>query len=68
VQSGKTEEMIFSIKDLFSFISQNFTLYAGDIIMTGTPSGVGPIKAGDVVEVEIEKIGILKNPVKAEEA
>jgi len=68
VQSGNTEEMIFSIKDLFSFISQNFTLYAGDIIMTGTPSGVGPIKPGDVVEVEIEKIGILKNPVKAEEA
>ena len=68
VQNANTKDMIFSIKELFSFISHNFTLYAGDIITTGTPSGVGPIKPGDVVEVEVEKIGILKNPVKAEEA
>lgn len=66
VQSGNTREMLFSIKDLFSFITYNMTLYPGDIVVTGTPSGVGPIQAGDVVEVEIEKIGILRNPVKNE--
>jgi len=66
VQSGNTRDMIFPIKELFSFITHNFTLYPGDLVLTGTPSGVGPIRAGDVVEVEIEKIGILRNPVKAE--
>jgi 2-keto-4-pentenoate hydratase/2-oxohepta-3-ene-1,7-dioic acid hydratase in catechol pathway len=67
VQSGNTREMIFPIPEIISFISHNFTLCAGDIITTGTPSGVGPIKPGDIVEIEIEKIGILRNPVKAEE-
>ncbi len=66
VQSGNTRDMIFPIKELFSFITHNFTLYPGDLVLTGTPSGVGPIRVGDVVEVEIEKIGILRNPVKAE--
>ncbi len=66
VQSSNTREMIFPITELFSFITHNFTLHAGDIVVTGTPSGVGPIQPGDVVEVEIEKIGILRNPVKAE--
>lgn len=58
--------MIFSIREIVSFISRNMTLYAGDIITTGTPQGVGPIKPGDVVEVEIEKIGILRNRVNLE--
>ncbi|MDR2588295.1 MAG: fumarylacetoacetate hydrolase family protein [Spirochaetales bacterium] len=66
VQSSNTREMIFSIAATLSFISQNFTLEPGDIITTGTPSGVGPVKPGDVVEIEIENIGILRNPVKAE--
>lgn len=66
VQTGNTREMIFSIKETLSFVSHNFTLYPGDIITTGTPSGVGPIKPGDEVEVEIENIGILRNPVKSE--
>jgi 2-keto-4-pentenoate hydratase/2-oxohepta-3-ene-1,7-dioic acid hydratase in catechol pathway len=65
VQSSTTAAMIFSIPVLFSFISRNFTLNTGDLILTGTPSGVGPIKPGDVMEVEIEKIGVLRNPVKA---
>ena len=66
VQNSNTRHMIFSIPHIISFISRNFTLEAGDIIITGTPSGVGPIRDGDVVEVEIENIGILKNPVVAE--
>ncbi|HOV37787.1 MAG TPA: fumarylacetoacetate hydrolase family protein [Spirochaetales bacterium] len=66
VQSGNTRDMIFSIREIVSFISRNMTLYAGDIITTGTPQGVGPIKPGDVVEVEIEKIGILRNRVNLE--
>jgi 2-keto-4-pentenoate hydratase/2-oxohepta-3-ene-1,7-dioic acid hydratase in catechol pathway len=47
-------------------VSRNFTLFPGDIILTGTPSGVGPLAPGDVVEVEIEKIGTLRNSVMAE--
>jgi 2-keto-4-pentenoate hydratase/2-oxohepta-3-ene-1,7-dioic acid hydratase in catechol pathway len=63
VQSSNTAQMIFGVAELVSFISRNMTLEPGDIIATGTPSGVGPIKAGDVVEVEIEGIGVLRNPV-----
>jgi len=66
VQQGNTSQMIFSILQLVAFISKNFTLEAGDIISTGTPSGVGPLKDGDIVEVEIENIGVLKNTVKSE--
>jgi 2-keto-4-pentenoate hydratase/2-oxohepta-3-ene-1,7-dioic acid hydratase in catechol pathway len=66
VQSSTTGAMIFSIPVMFAFISRNFTLNAGDLVLTGTPSGVGPLKPGDVVEVEIEKIGVLRNPVQAE--
>ncbi len=66
VQNSNTRHMIFNISRIISFISRNFTLEAGDIIITGTPSGVGPIRDGDVVEVEIENIGTLKNPVVAE--
>jgi 2-keto-4-pentenoate hydratase/2-oxohepta-3-ene-1,7-dioic acid hydratase in catechol pathway len=66
VQESNTKYMIFSIAEMLSFISKNFTLEAGDIISTGTPSGVGQIHHGDVVEIEIEKIGILSNPVVEE--
>jgi 2-keto-4-pentenoate hydratase/2-oxohepta-3-ene-1,7-dioic acid hydratase in catechol pathway len=63
VQSSNTRNMIFSIAETISFISRNFTLYANDIVLTGTPSGVGPLKPGDSVEIEIGEIGILRNPV-----
>lgn len=63
MQDSNTSYMIFKIPEIIAFISKNFTLNAGDIIMTGTPAGVGPMQIGDVVEVEIENIGILKNPV-----
>jgi 2-keto-4-pentenoate hydratase/2-oxohepta-3-ene-1,7-dioic acid hydratase in catechol pathway len=66
VQQSNTSHMIFKIPHLVSFISRNFTLEPGDIICTGTPSGVGPLHDGDVVEVEIENIGILTNPVRKE--
>jgi 2-keto-4-pentenoate hydratase/2-oxohepta-3-ene-1,7-dioic acid hydratase in catechol pathway len=66
VQSSNTALMIFKIPTILSFISKNFTLEAGDIILTGTPAGVSPLKHGDVVEVEVEKIGILRNPVVEE--
>jgi 2-keto-4-pentenoate hydratase/2-oxohepta-3-ene-1,7-dioic acid hydratase in catechol pathway len=62
-QSGNTQDMIFSIPCLIAYISKNFTLEEGDIIATGTPSGISPIHPGDTVEVEIEGIGILSNPV-----
>lgn len=66
VQASNTSKMIFKIPEIISFISQNFTLEKDDIIMTGTPSGVGPIANGDIVEIEIENIGILKNKVREE--
>lgn len=63
VQDSHTGQMIFSIPDIIAFVSKNFTLMPGDIILTGTPSGVGPLHHNDVVEVEIEGIGVLRNPV-----
>ncbi len=67
VQNSNTRNMIFPIPEILAFVSKNFTLEEGDIIMTGTPSGVGPLKHGDVVEIEIENIGILRNPVIEED-
>lgn len=66
VQESNTRHMIFSIPRILSFISRNFTLEAGDLVSTGTPSGVGPLRHGDEVEVEIEGIGVLRNPVHEE--
>lgn len=63
VQEGNTGQMIFPVAETIAFISRNFTLAAGDIILTGTPAGVGPIHHGDTVEVEIESIGTLTNTV-----
>lgn len=62
-QRGNTSEMVFSPAQLIAYISAIMTLEPGDVIMTGTPAGVSPIVAGDVVEVEVEGIGILRNPV-----
>ncbi len=63
VQEGSTSDMIFNVFELVSFISKVMTLLPGDVIATGTPPGVGPLSPQDVVEVEIEGIGILKNTV-----
>lgn len=67
-QAGNTKDMIFSIWSLVSFISQIMTLEPGDVILTGTPAGVGPLSPGDMVEVEIEGIGTLRNEVVSEKA
>ncbi|TFH30687.1 MAG: FAA hydrolase family protein [Promethearchaeota archaeon] len=66
-QHSNTKHMIFSIPEIIAFVSRNFTLEAGDIILTGTPQGVSPIQPGDSVEVEIEHIGILRNSVEMEQ-
>ncbi len=63
-QTGKTSQMVFSVPFLIRYISNQMTLNVGDIVATGTPSGVSKLSDGDVVEVEIEGIGILSNPVK----
>lgn len=60
-QNSNTKNMIFDVYKLVEFISNIMTLNPGDIIATGTPPGVGPMKVGDVVEAEVEGIGILKN-------
>ncbi len=64
-QSSSTRNLIFGVKKLVSFISGIMTLYPGDVIMTGTPSGIGPVVAGDKIEVEIEGIGVLANGVRS---
>lgn len=63
VQSDSTQSMLFPVSRIISFISRQMVIEEGDLIFTGTPSGVGPIAPGDILEVEIEKIGILKNTV-----
>lgn len=64
-QASGVDDLIFSIRRLLAFVSRVMTLLPGDVISTGTPSGVGPIRAGDTVEVEIAEIGVLSNPVIA---
>ena len=60
-QSASTSDLIFGVDDLLSFISGVMTLLPGDIIATGTPSGIGQMNPGDIVEVRIDKIGTLRN-------
>ena len=62
-QDGKTRDLIFDVPTLIVTISGIMTLEPGDVIATGTPAGVGPLVRGDTVEIEIEGIGILRNPV-----
>ncbi len=62
-QQGNTSDLIYAIPELINFISHVMTLLPGDIITTGTPSGIGPMYAGDTVEVRIEPIGVLRNYV-----
>ncbi len=63
VQDGRTSDMVFDVPDLVSYVSRAFTLLPGDVILTGTPAGVGRLAAGQRVEVEVEGIGTLSNPV-----
>lgn len=63
-QSGRLDEMVHSVASVIAYASAVFTLLPGDVILTGTPAGVGPIVAGDTVEVTVEGIGTLSNPVR----
>jgi 2-keto-4-pentenoate hydratase/2-oxohepta-3-ene-1,7-dioic acid hydratase in catechol pathway len=65
-QRGRASDMVFGIPALVAYVSQGMTLEPGDLIATGTPAGVGPLTVGDVVEVEIPGVGVLRNPVVAE--
>ncbi len=64
-QAGTTTDLVFGVGELIEFITSVMTLLPGDVVMTGTPAGVGPIVPGDMVEVEVEGIGTLVNPVVA---
>jgi 2-keto-4-pentenoate hydratase/2-oxohepta-3-ene-1,7-dioic acid hydratase in catechol pathway len=63
VQDSNTADMIFSVEKIVDFISQVMTLHKDDIILTGTPSGIGPMNRGDEIVIEIEQIGTLRNSV-----
>ena len=70
VQDGRTDEIVYTVGDTLSLISHTFTLRPGDLLATGTPSGVGYARTppwllhpGDVIEVEVERLGVLRNPV-----
>jgi 2-keto-4-pentenoate hydratase/2-oxohepta-3-ene-1,7-dioic acid hydratase in catechol pathway len=65
-QHSSTSNMVFGVRHLISFISRVMTLLPGDVIATGTPAGIGPMRPGDVVEVRVEGIGTLRNRVLAE--
>ena len=64
-QMASTREMVFSVNQLIAFISSVMTLSPGDVVLTGTPAGVGQLEAGNIVEISIEGIGVLKNDVRA---
>jgi 2-keto-4-pentenoate hydratase/2-oxohepta-3-ene-1,7-dioic acid hydratase in catechol pathway len=66
-QQGRTSQLIFGLPTLISYISQVMTLLPGDVVLTGTPSGVGPIRPGQRVECTIEGLGTLANTVTAAE-
>lgn len=64
-QSANTRALIFDVPRLVEYASSTYTLYPGDVIMTGTPEGVGPVAAGDVVECFIERIGSMRVPIRS---
>ncbi|HUR74060.1 MAG TPA: fumarylacetoacetate hydrolase family protein [Sporichthya sp.] len=64
-QAGRTSAMVHKVPDLIAYITSVMTLLPGDVILTGTPAGVGPMKPGDEVSVTVEGIGTLTNPVAA---
>jgi 2-keto-4-pentenoate hydratase/2-oxohepta-3-ene-1,7-dioic acid hydratase in catechol pathway len=65
-QRASSAEMVFSIPELLSYISHIMTLEPGDVVATGTPAGIAPLQPGDVVEVELLGLSIVRNPVEAE--
>jgi 2-keto-4-pentenoate hydratase/2-oxohepta-3-ene-1,7-dioic acid hydratase in catechol pathway len=65
-QRGRTSEMAFTVPSLVRYVSRMMTLEPGDVISTGTPAGVGPLRDGDTVEVEVERVGTLRNRVASQ--
>ena len=65
-QDGNTKDQVFPVPKLLAFISAGMTLEPGDVVTTGTPAGVSAFKAGDVIEIEVEGVGVLRNEVRAE--
>lgn len=65
VQSERTTHLIFNVREIVSYVSRYVTLEPGDVIYTGTPGTTRPIKPGDVVQIEVEKVGVLRNTVIA---
>ncbi|HEY7698755.1 MAG TPA: fumarylacetoacetate hydrolase family protein, partial [Vicinamibacteria bacterium] len=65
MQKQRTSDLLFDVEDIVSYISQFVTLMPGDVIYTGTPGTTSPMKPGDVVEIEIEGVGILRNKIAA---
>ncbi|MDP2497519.1 MAG: fumarylacetoacetate hydrolase family protein [Candidatus Palauibacterales bacterium] len=63
-QSGRAADMAFGLPAVLSYVSRAITLEPGDLVATGTPSGVGPLRPGDRVEVEVSGVGVLRNPVE----
>jgi 2-keto-4-pentenoate hydratase/2-oxohepta-3-ene-1,7-dioic acid hydratase in catechol pathway len=66
-QMASTRDMVFSVRQLIAYASSVMTLEPGDLLLTGTPAGVGPLKSGDIVEVSIEGLGKLTNPVEIDQ-
>ena len=64
-QNSNTQELVYSVEKLIEYTSERYTLYPGDIIMTGTPDGVGPVEPGDVMTCELEGVGIMDVKVQA---
>ena len=64
-QQSNTSNMIYSTRNLIAYASSFYTLYPGDVIMCGTPEGVGPVSPGDILECNIEKIGSMRVPIRA---
>ena len=65
VQDGRTSDMVFTIGEIIEFVSAIMTLLPGDVLLTGTPAGVGPMTVGQTVSITVEGIGTLTNPVTA---
>lgn len=64
-QRGRGDQMLWDVVEMVRYVATMMTLHPGDLILTGTPAGVGPLAAGDVVEVEVAQVGVLRNPVEA---
>ena len=62
-QDGRTAQMIFPVVDILVYLTRFVTLEPGDVVLTGTPEGVGPVGPGDTVEVEVEGLGVLVTPI-----